>query len=511
MNLFDRAIAFVSPVSGLKRAAARYYLNGYEAAKKTRLHNARQEHRSGDHAVQGAARSIRGQARFMEENEDLIDGLLTVMVNHVVGAEGIGVEPQPLTRDGEVHEEFSKQLLALFSEWSLKPETTGEMTRPEAERLACRTWLRDGEMLGEMIFGSASGLHHPNGVVPFSVNLLEPDFLNLQLNDPGQNIVQGIQRNEWQQPKFYHLFKRHPGSSVLGAVNNEYRRVDAWRMLHPKLVKRLHQGRGISVLASALKRVGGINNYEESELVAARLAAAMAFYIKKGDPQSYGENDNPGEDPGRNYLSVKPGTVYDDLKPGEEMGTLESNRPNGFLQSFLDGMVRRVCSAVGVNYSTVAKKYDGTYSAQRQELVESFVAYGVFQNAWIAQFTRPTYRNFVRIAMMTKKIHVPPEVDPSTIYNAWYQAPVMPWIDPAKESEAHTGLVAGGFSTEAHVNRSRGLNPGEVKRQRAKEVAENKRLGLVFSSDAQHKFYGNKNEEKSTAAGTAGNGDGTAE
>jgi lambda family phage portal protein len=490
MNALDSLVSVISPRWGLSRARARVAIQAYKAARPSRLHKAAQTHASADSRVEWAGRSLRGQARYLEESSDLVDGLITTLVNNVVGKDGIGVEPMPLNYAGEVDESFARQLLDGFSEWSLKCESTGQFSRPEIERLVCRTWLRDGECLGEQLLGNVPGFKHPNKDVPFSLQVMEPDFLPFDLTRPDDLIVQGIERNQWGQPQNYHVYLSHPGD--MGSFNMKTRAISSERMLHIKLVKRLHQGRGVSVLASSLSRISGLDNYEESELVAARIAAAMAFYIKKGLPEDYEEfNGNP-----RQHLPISPGTIFDDLKPGEDVGTIESKRPNSLMQKFRDTMVRAICSATGANFSTVAKQYDGTYSSQRQELVESYLSYGVLSNAFIAQWSRPVYRRWVQMAIMSGQVQVPYDVDQRTIFLAYYQPPVMPWIDPAKEANGHTTIVAGGFGTESEVIRSRGKNPQEVKRQRAREIRENRELGLVFTSDAYHKFYGTADKDE---------------
>lgn len=497
MNFLDKAITAVAPGWGLARLRSRSGIKAYEAAKPSRLHKAKTSNGSGDSKVQGASRSLCGQARYLEENSDLIDGLLTTLVNNVVGQNGIGVEPMPLTHDGDIHEGFSQQLLDGFSEWSLKCESTGQWSRPELERLVCRTWLRDGECLGEQILGRVSGFKHPNRAVPFSLQVMEPDYLPMDLTHPGDNLIQGIERNPWGQAQKYHVYLHHPGD--MGIQSLKTRSVLADRMLHIKLVKRLHQGRGVSILASALQRIGGLQNYEESELVAARIAAAMAFYIKKGSHEDYENTDKGDKDAAsdRRHLSITPGTIFDKLKPGEDVGTIESKRPNALLQKFRDAMVRAICSSTGANFSTVAKQYDGTFSSQRQELVESYLSYGVLSNAFIAQWSRPVYRRWVQMSIMSDRIQVPRDIDPRTIAQAFYQPPVMPWIDPSKEAEGHKKIVEGGFGTEAEVIRSRGKNPREIKRQRVREIKENRNNKLVFSSDAYHQYYGGKNAKKS--------------
>lgn len=486
----ERAIQWAFPGWGLSRLADREAIRAYEAAKPSRQHKAKQNHASGDRNIGRAGRSLRGQARHLEENHDLVDGLLTTMVNHIIGPNGIGVEPMPRRYDGKVHTDFARQLLAGYAEWSLKPDSTGELSRPESERQICRTWLRDGECFVEQMMGNIRGFKHPSGT-PYSLQILEPDMVPHTLEDDKQNIRQGIQRNAWNQCTFYHVLHDHPGD--FSTWEMQTRPVPADSMLHIKMVKRWPQGRGVSILASALPRISGVQNYEESELMAARIAAMMAFYIKKGDPTTYDDQQTAGK---RRKFNLSPGTIFDDLKVGEDVGTIESKRPSALLQGFRDSMWRAICSAAGANFSSVMKQYDGTYSAQRQELVESYVNYGVMQNTFIAQQCRPTYRNYVRMAILTGVVTVPADVDPLTIYQAHYQPPVMPWIDPAKEAKGYRELVKGGFASEAEIVRMRNRNPEEVKRQRAKEVEENRELNLVFDTDAYHQFYGAKKNDQ---------------
>lgn len=487
MNYLDSLISAIAPSWGLSRLRSRVSIQAYEAAKPSKGHNAKGTHTDGDSAVQGAAKSLRGQARYLEENNDLVGGLLTTLVNNVVGKDGISVEPMPMDFAGNVHEAFAQTLLDGFAEWSLKPESTGEWTRPEVERLVALTWLRDGECLGEHLLGNIAGFKHPNGSVPFSIQAMEPDFLPLDLNSPADNIIQGIQYNKWQQAQKFHVYEQHPGG--MNGFRLKTRPVLAERMLHIKLVKRLHQRRGVTILHSTLKRIGGLQNYEESELVAARIAAAMAFYIRKGEAADF-EGDEDADK--RRHLNIAPGTVFDDLRPGEDVGTIESKRPNALMQKFRDTMLRAICSATGANFSTVAKQYDGTYSAQRQELVESYLSYGVLSNAFIAQWSRPNYRAWVKMAILSGEITVPADVDPRTVFLAYYQPPVMPWIDPKKEAEGNKATISGGFGTESEIIRARGKNPQEVKRQRVREIKENRANDLVFNSDPYHEYYGAK-------------------
>lgn len=70
-------------------------------------------------------------------------------------------------------------------------------------------------------------------------------------------------------------------------------------MLHLKFVRRLHQTRGVSMLSGVLMRLSALKEYEDAELTAARIAAALGMYIKKGDGQSLEEGNSSSDDDDR--------------------------------------------------------------------------------------------------------------------------------------------------------------------------------------------------------------------
>jgi len=413
----------------------------------------------------------------------------------VVGGPGISVEPLPLDYAGNVHAVFAAIIKANWAEWSLAPEVSGELTRPQVERLVCRTWLRDGEALAQMVMGNVPGYQHLHKV-PFALELLEPDYLPWEYNDLSKGIAQGVERNEWRRVKAYHVYKRHPGDMLVHGLAQNTKRVPAEQMIHIAHRKRIGQNRGVPLLHSVITRLADIKDYEESERVAARISAALGMYIKKGSPDDYTPMPNSS---GERSIPIKAGMIYDGLRPGEEVGMFESNRPNTFLEPFRAGQLKAVAAGTRGTFSSVARSYDGTYSAQRQELVEGQLGYDLLQHEFIDYWCRPVYRQWLQIAIVSGQIVVPPDVDPDTIFSAVYQGPVMPWINPVHEATAWQLLVEAGFADEAEVSRARGRDPAELKRSRIAEVKANEEADLVFSSDARHKFYGNQANESTPA------------
>lgn len=477
MSLIDDAIGLFSPGWKASRLRSRVAINAYEAALPTRTHRAKRENRNANQLTQFAGRSIREQARWLDNNHDLVIGLLDKLEERIVGARGIVVDPQPILKTGLVADDLSKQIRAAWAEWSISPDVTGQFTRPVLERLMARTWLRDGEVFGQMVRGSAQGLT-PTANIPFWIEALEPDYIPLDMSDTGRGICQGIYLNSWGCPTKYVVYKNLVTSGV--ALGNT-KEIAADGMMHLKFMRRLHQVRGNSLLSGILIRLSALKEYEDSELTAARIAAALGMYVKKGDGASYGDAGGDGKD--TRELNIEPGMLFDELAPGEEIGMIKSDRPNPNLETFRNGQLRAVAAGSRSSFSSISRNYNGTYSSQRQELVESFEGYGILQDAFIAAVTRPMYRSWLQMAITAGVINVPPDVDTATLFNAVYSGPVMPWIDPMKEANSWRVLLRGGAATEGDWIRARGANPGDVKRRRKAEVDENKALDLVFDTD----------------------------
>lgn len=469
MNIVDRAIAVFSPMTALRRAQARRALSYYEAGRTDKQRKQRRSINSGNVEVRNAGRSIREQARHFDENHDIGSGALNILVAAIVGQYGTQIEPQPRRKDGTIHTEAAKILLSLWKDWGRRPEVTWMHDWPAAERLSCRTWCRDGEMLAQMIEGLMPSLDHGTRV-PFSIELLEPDYLPLDLDDFASNVVQGIQVNTWGRPVAYHVYRQHPGNLAYPfgrAPSLDRKVIPASRMLHPGVRNRLHQLRGVSLFASVMSRLDDLKDYEESERIAAKVAASMAAYIRKGTPDLYGQETDDSGDPVARDIKFRPGMVFDDLLPGEDIGTIDTSRPNTNLAAHRDGQLRAAAAGFRVSHSSLSKNYNGTYSAQRQELVEQYGIYGMLQSDWVGQFTAPIYSRFVAAAIASGQLVLPADLDVSTVDDALFLSPQVPWIDPMKEAVAWETLERNGHASGPEIVRRRGRNPRDVIEQEA--------------------------------------------
>ena len=481
MSLLDKTINALSPRWGYRRAQFRQALAAYEAAKPSRLRKTGADNSSGDAVVGVAGAALRGYSRQLEQNYDIAESVLKVLINNTVGHNGISREPMPRKKDGTLHAEFAKQLLSLWTDWALMPEVTGEHDYAAMERLAARTWFRDGELLIQLLEGKVNGLDHGTRV-PFSVELIESDHLPFDYDDESKGITQGVERNAWGRPRAYHIYKEHPGGT---GYRFEYKtkRVGADRMLHPKIANRIRQARGVSVFAAVLRRLEDLKDYEESERIAARVAAALTGFIKKGQADTYSAPDDGNTD---RAFSMKPGMIFDGLREGEDVGTIDSNRPSSLLTPFHDAMTRFTAAGTGTSYSSISKNYNGTYSAQRQELVEGWGNYMAITSLLVGQISRPIWRRFVSTAIASGLVKLPRDLDIHTLYDADFRGPAMPWIDPVKEATGNKLLDRAGYKSPQQIIRDRGGNPSDTMEQISdwRQKANDKQL--VFDSDPAH-------------------------
>ena len=160
MNWLDSVISSINPQKGVKRAHARRVLAAYEAAKPTVLRKQSKDAGSGDRWVSQAGPNLRNQARHLDANHDLAKGVLNTLVHNIVGAKGFLVEPQPRSVSGEIDDALAESLLSLYKDWCKRPECTFTMNWSVAQRLACRSWMRDGEVLAKSLQGNVPFLKH---------------------------------------------------------------------------------------------------------------------------------------------------------------------------------------------------------------------------------------------------------------------------------------------------------------------------------------------------------------
>lgn len=515
MNLVDAIVGAFSPERALRRAYMRSILSRYDAGRTTKRSRKSKDNSSGERLVVRDAATVRATMRDMERNHDLVRGALLNLSRNCVGPSGISIEPQPRrgTTEGaggatydDIDDTFARELLNAFREWSVSPEVTRTLSWVQTQELAFRTFARDGEQFTQLVEGNNAYIRHASAV-PLSLELLEADVVPLDYQRESPAVDAGIERNEWGQPLAYYMHKRHPGNGG-GFIDSDLKRVPAERVLHLAVRERLSGLRGVSLFASTIDRLLDIKHYEHDEQMAARIAARITAVVHR-DVNMEGWTppvDDAGAPLDREFL-LEAGAVFDKLAPGEKLELLNPNRPNTGLEQFRAALIRAASRPVGLSYSTFSGDYDGSYSSQRQELVESYDSYRMLTHTFVARFVRPVWERFVAMAVLSGRVKVPPGVRPETVAWAEFRGPKMPWIDPLKEANAMRVLTRAGIESLQQQIADRGGRVQDVFEQLSRERKLAAELGLILDSDARYTSSSGVAQTRPTGGDFAGSGE----
>ena len=171
--------------------------------------------------------------------------------------------------------------------------------------------------------------------------------------------------------------------------------------------------------------------------------------------------------PGKRLFQFRPGMIADHLAPGEEIEPINpNNRPNSGLNDFRKGHLHLVARGLGfLSYSSLMGEYNGSYSAERQAMVESWMNLAPLVDHYVSTCWQPIYERVVETAVIHGVIELPKHIDIRTLFFASHRSPTMPYIDPLKEARAKQFILNNGLDSWSNMVRSAGRNPNEVKQE----------------------------------------------
>ena len=462
----------------------------YEAASNSQFRPVVSNNASGDAVMNNAGTKLRQLSRHLEENHDIVVSVFDDLLNNIVGA-GANVTPMVRSTDGTLNDDLNKRLYDAFQDWGDYPDVTGELGFEQLERQVARHLFRDGEIFIRPI---VSDRFNYRTNTRLALELIEADYCPFDANSNDGRIVHGIERNQWGAPSNYYFYKSHPGNVTTSAqtVNiSDLKRVNANGVYHLKFTRRLKQARGVPLVHSVINRLRDLKDYEESERIAAKVAADFTFAITKSS--ELGVGPTPVNVDGNRSLSMSAGMGFE-LLPGEDVKTISSDRPNSGLRDFRADMLRAVAGGTGTRYSSIAKDYNGTYSAQRQELVEGAVSYRVHFAYLVRRLYKPIWKDFIRAQILAGRININ-DVEPGSIFRCDFRAPALPWIDPQKEAKAWRELVDAKLESRSEIMRQRGRDPRKVIEELEKEQDEGVFASTIDAVDPTADDQDNQDEQ----------------
>lgn len=427
---------------------------------------------------------IRQRSREMEKNSEHYLRWLDLFVANVIG-DGVKFKATPSKSDDDpaIDETAAKFLQYHWWKWGTAPgmaDTTGRKTFNAICRLAAANWARDGEAI--LLIDRAAP--NPYG---FSLRIVRPDALDETMNGCGQNpgtvIRNGVEvdRVSLRAVAYYLRTSREdPGASYV--LNRPVVRVPAADVLHLFSQHDETQTRGIPLGHAVLKKLKMLDEYNFSELVAARDEANTTgiFSAPLGrDDELYKYSE---EQDAALTMPSEPGTKLK-LEPGWDYKTVTPQHPNRELTAFKNSMLREVASGLGLEYACFANDWAGvSFSSVRAGTIAERDHWRILQAQFIEQVATPVFQawlaSFLRFSASNPYIGA----DYERLAEHEFRGRTWEWVDPMKDVNAAALAVAHGWKTDAQIAADYGTDIDEniAEAQRLKPLKE--AAGLLTAS-----------------------------
>ena len=413
-------------------------------------------------------RTLRNRARYEVANNSYARGIVLTLANDVIGT---GPRLQMLLGDpsaassgpGGQDAGTNRTIEAEFARWA---KAVG---LPEKLRTMRQARAQDGEAFA-LLFNNGK-LDSP---VKLDLRLIEADQVTTpNPSVPPTNVVDGIVFDEFGNPVEYHVLKEHPGGDK-AMLGTQFDRIPAASLIHWFRSDRPGQSRGLPDILPALPLFAQLRRYTLAVIAAAESAANIAVLMKTNTPA------------GGEAAEVEPMTEMEFVPnmavftpEGWEPSQVKAEQPattyDGFKREILNEIARclnmpyniAACNSSGYNYSSGRLDHQTYYKSIRVEQahIEAVVLDRIF-SAWLAEA--------VKVFGLSDTGDAP---------HQWF------WdghehVDPQKEAAAQAQRLASHTTTLASEYARQGKDWETELRQRAKEVALMKELGLPMSQAA---------------------------
>ena len=451
--------------------------------------------------LQDAGRT-RARARSLRRDNPYFRRFLAELAANVIGSEGIKLKMQARRPNrgryaNKLDDRTNKIIEDAWMDFghARNWDASRQMSRVEWSRLAIQTVATSGELPIRLIRG------FPKNDFRFAVQGFEPDHLPHNHNqDPVSNqprIRASVESDVYGEPTAYHILKNHPGrgryfhndfSETIRLQSECYRKLSGERLGDSMILAFMRdefgQSRGMSWATTALRMLRQLSMFEESALVASRIAASSMFFIEPSElTAQYGEEEEEQAPDGSSYMDAQPGSGHK-LLPGEKISSWSPSQPTNTYESFRKGILRGISAGLLTNYSAIASDYESAnYSSMRAAALSEREMWKMIQAWWICTIEEPVFRAWLEMAMISGQVPIAAE-EFDRICSCSFQGRRWSWVDPTKDVVAAREEITLGTASLQSIARERGKDLRDI----AEEMREDASIAEGDGNDIPLKF-----------------------
>lgn len=444
--------------SGLRKPTPE---RGYDIAQVDRLTNGfKAPITTGDSELRNnaALRTARARARELCRNNDYAKKFLRMLVKNVIGRDGITLQNK--ARDAGPQgklDKFANDLIeSEWIKWGKKgiPTVDGHLSWRGIQKLYIRTLARDGEFFARHIRGF-------NNPWRYALQIFEADLIPENYNverGPGRNLIRmGIEYDDYDHPVAYFLRKRHPGEFLGIAFSPaDYTRVPASEIIHCFDPERSTQGRGITWLHTAARRLNQLGEYEYCEVVGARIGSSKMGFYKKTDPMAsgglYGDEKDANS---KNLIMNAEAGLFEKLPAGWDFVPFLPEHPTAQFGPFVKASLRGASAGLDVSYNSLANDLEGVnFSSMRVGAIDERDGWKELQADAIDDLATPVFEAWLDMLLLTDRTNLP--YSKFDKFNApEFRGRTFDWVDPEKDINAERDSRRAGWKSDRQIVRER--------------------------------------------------------
>lgn len=395
--------------------------------------------------------TIRNRARMEVGSNSYAEGVVRTIANEQIGR---GPRLQMRLESQEDNQRIEQD----FRLWM---QASGFAKKLHA---MARAKVVDGEACAMLV--NNENLVHP---VKLDVRVIEADRLTTPFMEMKAGAVDGIEFDDFGNPREYHVLREHPGDNRF-ANWQSFNRVPASQFIHWFTQKRPEQNRGVSELAPCLPLFAQLRRWTLATLTSAEIIAKLAIILQASpdgdDPIDFSEFET-------SIATILP------TPPGATAFQPKAEQPVGTYPEFKHEILKEIGRPVNMPYAVTAGDASMYNFASLKADVSGWVrsieierAHGepvhierVFQAYLAEALLRGMLPDYIG------------QVDLYRIPHRWFWDG-MQSIDPVKEETANALALANYTTTLADIWAAKGEDADEKLVQAAAEKKRKKELEL---------------------------------
>jgi lambda family phage portal protein len=264
-------------------------------------------------------------------------------------------------------------------------------------------------------------------------------------------------------------------------------RVPAAEVLHIFTPQQAGQVRGLPRMTTGLVGLYKMDEYEDSALERAAVAAKFAGFIKNNGGEAEDPSGGAGTDnkDGSRSFPLESGVIYE-LDANEEWQESKPPDPGANYDDFTRRQLAKIFVGLGVPYAEASGDLKSANFSSirvgRQPFQRATRRWG--NGVLVHQALRPAIRRWMQLGLLggTIKLSRGASRDPGAYDKVQWTPPTWEYVDPLKDAQADGLLVDHGFKTRDAVIVERGGTPQETDEQAAAAKKRADKLGLTFAT-----------------------------